>query len=494
VTQPPAPPDPLQPDLPSPPTASPRPEPLVRGFLFADLRGYTAFVERAGDAAAAELLERYRGLVRGVVAEQAGAEIRTEGDSFYVVFPSPSAAVRAGLALVERAAADATDHPSDPIVVGVGIHAGESAETGEGYVGSAVNLAARICSVARSGEVLVSATVRSLARTSLPVSYASRGRPALKGVSEPVELFAVTPATGAPGIPAPSASRLAPPASTRARAGLVGLGAGVVVLAVVGIAALSGGPGGSGGPSPSPSAGASGGVVGSGDPTASAGASGAASGSPGPAAFKTGPLDAGTYRTTRFQPGLTFTLPDGWTGLDEMANWFVLGPTDDPTRASSELFPFRIGERVTVMRPSVGLSPCVAFTIPLTGEFHRPPGAMTVELPRGREGLAGWARSNPTLIMGEPEAGSIGAFDSIRYDVALSQSCGLPPTQRVEIFSFLEHSIAPKNYVMHSVDGTSWHLLEIDGQALVIAIESPGDHEAFERRARSILSTLRPTQ
>jgi class 3 adenylate cyclase len=459
----------------------------VRGFLFADLRGYTAFVERAGDAAAAVLLERYRTLVRAVVAEQAGAEIRTEGDSFYVVFPSPSAAVRAGLDLVARAAADAADHPSDPIVVGVGIHAGESAETAEGYVGSAVNLAARICAVARAGEVLVSDTVRSLTRTSLPVAYTSRGRPTLKGVGEVVELYAVTPTSGALGA-VPVGRGPAVPTSPRARAGLIGLGAGVVVLAVVGIAALSGGPGGSA--SPSPSAGASGGVGSS--PSALLDAS--ATGSPGPLAFKTGPLDAGTYRTTKFQPGLTFTLPDGWSGLDEMANWFVLGPTDDPTRASSELFPFRIGERVTVMRPSVGLSPCVAFTIPLTGEFRRPPGAMTVELPRGREGLAGWARSNPTLNMGEPEAGSIGAFDSIRYDVALSQSCGLPPTQRVEIFSFLEHSIAPKNYVMHSVDGTSWHLLEIDGQALVIAIESPGDHEAFERRARSILSTLRPTQ
>jgi hypothetical protein len=72
----------------------------TRGFLFCDLRGYTAFVEAHGDRAAAELLERYRAIVRTAVARAAGAEIRTEGDGFYIVFPSASPAVRCGLEIV----------------------------------------------------------------------------------------------------------------------------------------------------------------------------------------------------------------------------------------------------------------------------------------------------------------------------------------------------------------------------------------------------------
>ena len=55
-------------------------------------------------SAAADLLEHYRELVRGRVALFGGAEIRTEGDSFYVVFDSVSQAVRCGLAIVEGAA------------------------------------------------------------------------------------------------------------------------------------------------------------------------------------------------------------------------------------------------------------------------------------------------------------------------------------------------------------------------------------------------------
>src|SRR3712207_58371 len=129
-----------------------RADSLTRGFLFADLRGYTEYVERHGGEAAARLLARYRELVRAQVARFRGAEIKTEGDSFYVVFPSVSAAVRAGLAILDDARAASAADPEQPIRVGIGVHAGETVETAEGYVGSPVNIAARLCSLARAGE------------------------------------------------------------------------------------------------------------------------------------------------------------------------------------------------------------------------------------------------------------------------------------------------------------------------------------------------------
>jgi len=168
---------------------------LTRGFLFADLRDYTRFVESHGDQAAAELLTRYRLLVREVIARSLGAEIQTEGDSFYVVFTSASAAVNGGLAILEAAAA-AGSRPGDvAIKVGVGVHAGETAETPEGFVGSAVNLAARICALAGPGELLVSDTVHGLTRTFLAVQFVPRGRRRLKGIAEPVLVYRVLPPT-----------------------------------------------------------------------------------------------------------------------------------------------------------------------------------------------------------------------------------------------------------------------------------------------------------
>ena len=162
----------------------------TNGFLFSDLRDYTQFVERHGDRAAAALLEAYRGLVRATVADFGGAEIKTEGDSFYVVFPSASSAVQCGLAILDAAAAHERESGT-PIRVGIGVHAGETVETDEGYVGSAVNVAARVCSQAKAGELLVTDTVRALTRTFLPVRFVDRRSRRLKGISEAVTLYRV---------------------------------------------------------------------------------------------------------------------------------------------------------------------------------------------------------------------------------------------------------------------------------------------------------------
>jgi branched-chain amino acid transport system substrate-binding protein len=195
---------------------------ITRGFLFADLRGYTDFVEQRGAAAAAELLTRYRALAREAIGRFGGAEIKTEGDSFYVVFDSVSSAVRCGLAIV----ADARE-ADEAIRVGIGVHAGETIEADGGYVGSAVNIAARICAQAGAGEVLVSETVRALTSSLLPVTFRSRGRRQLKGIADPIELFAVAEATEWP--PAPRRRRLSRPA----RVALIG-GALVLLAAAVG--------------------------------------------------------------------------------------------------------------------------------------------------------------------------------------------------------------------------------------------------------------------
>jgi class 3 adenylate cyclase len=57
--------------------------------------------------------------------------------------------------------------------------------------GGAVNIASRVAGEAGAGETLVSATVRDLARTSAGVAFEDRGERALKGVGEPVRVWAV---------------------------------------------------------------------------------------------------------------------------------------------------------------------------------------------------------------------------------------------------------------------------------------------------------------
>jgi len=205
----------------------------TRGFLFADLREYTRFVESHGDQAAAELLSRFRLLVREVIGRFDGAEIRTEGDSFYVVFSSASAAVNGGLAILDAAAAAGGEPGTGAIHVGVGVHAGETAETPEGFVGSAVNLAARICALARPGELLVSDTVHGLTRTFLSVQFVPRGRRRLKGIADPVLLYRVLPSTGVRAVRSRSGARW-----RRERSGVLvaaAVGLPLVLLAAVAV-------------------------------------------------------------------------------------------------------------------------------------------------------------------------------------------------------------------------------------------------------------------
>ncbi|MEO8229527.1 MAG: adenylate/guanylate cyclase domain-containing protein [Chloroflexota bacterium] len=203
----------------------------THGFLFADLRGYTGLVEGRGALAASQLLERYRTLTRQVVAEHGGAEIKTEGDSFYVVLPSASGAVRCGLALV-AACAQPPDR-GELIRVGVGIHAGEAIAHEGGYVGSAVNIAARVCSVAGPGQLLATATVRELTRSVVDARFVALGRKSLKGIADPVDLFRVQP-TGSLAVPVTRLTRLRPVGSrTTAIAAPLGLLAAAAAIVLV---------------------------------------------------------------------------------------------------------------------------------------------------------------------------------------------------------------------------------------------------------------------
>ena len=73
----------------------------------------------------------------------------------------------------------------------LGVHAGDVIREGNNVFGGAVNIAARIASASAPGEVLVSETVRSLARTSAGVTFEDRGEHTLKGVGDPVRVWVV---------------------------------------------------------------------------------------------------------------------------------------------------------------------------------------------------------------------------------------------------------------------------------------------------------------
>ncbi|HVR88447.1 MAG TPA: AAA family ATPase [Candidatus Limnocylindria bacterium] len=163
----------------------------TRTFLFSDLRDYTRFVETHGDEAARTLIEDYRRIVRAEIGKHEGAEIKTEGDSFYVVFTNARAAMACGTGLLRDADRYSAEHASRPMRIGVGIHAGEPLPHEGQYVGSAVIVAARLAQSAKAGELLITDLVRGLLpRQGLP-QLEERTDLALKGIEEQPRIFAV---------------------------------------------------------------------------------------------------------------------------------------------------------------------------------------------------------------------------------------------------------------------------------------------------------------
>ena len=78
------------------------------------------------------------------------------GDEALAVFDSARQALRAASDLQERFVQETVADPSLPLAVGIGLDAGEAVPVDGGYRGGALNLAARLCSLAGPGEVLVS--------------------------------------------------------------------------------------------------------------------------------------------------------------------------------------------------------------------------------------------------------------------------------------------------------------------------------------------------
>jgi predicted ATPase/class 3 adenylate cyclase len=156
-------------------------------FLFTDIEGSTRLAERLGTAAWSELLEAHQAILRAAFGASGGHEIKTEGDSFFVVFRSARAAVGATVT-AQRTLAGYAWPVDAPVHVRMGLHTGEGVLMPDAdYVGIDVHRAARVAAAGHGGQVLVSATTRALVEGSLPadVTILDLGEHRLKDLSRP---------------------------------------------------------------------------------------------------------------------------------------------------------------------------------------------------------------------------------------------------------------------------------------------------------------------
>jgi predicted ATPase/class 3 adenylate cyclase len=129
-------------------------------LLFTDIEGSTQLLHRLGSLYAG-LLEHHRRLLREVFTRFGGREVDTQGDAFMVAFQGAHDAVNAAAEMQRRLAAEPWPDGAE-VRVRIGVHTGQPERGSEGYVGIDVVRAARICSVAHGGQVVLSEATREI--------------------------------------------------------------------------------------------------------------------------------------------------------------------------------------------------------------------------------------------------------------------------------------------------------------------------------------------
>ncbi len=157
---------------------------VLATVLFTDIVGSTARAEQLGDYRWHNLLDAHHTTVRRELARCRGKEVKSLGDGFLATFDGPARAVRCACAIAEAV------RPLD-IQIRSGLHTGEIEITDHDVQGIAVHIASRVSALAGPGEVLVSRTVKDLVAGS-GLRFDERGRHSLKGLQEPMDLYAAS--------------------------------------------------------------------------------------------------------------------------------------------------------------------------------------------------------------------------------------------------------------------------------------------------------------
>jgi class 3 adenylate cyclase len=155
---------------------------VLTTVLFTDTVGSTQRAAALGDNHWRSLLDSHDDVVRDLLQQYRGREIKTTGDGFLVAFDGPARAIRCADAIVGVVR-------EIDLEVRAGIHTGECEMRGDDLGGLAVHIASRVGSLAGEGEVLVSGTVRDLVVGS-GIEFDDRGEHELKGVPGSWKLFA----------------------------------------------------------------------------------------------------------------------------------------------------------------------------------------------------------------------------------------------------------------------------------------------------------------
>ena len=152
-------------------------------ILMADLSGYTALTETHGSVAAADLIDKYIGIVENCLVGDSKLHERT-GDEIMIVSDSPDFLLATALMIGKN-----TSNEENFLEVHGGLHYGKVLMRANSYFGSAINLTSRIAAKANAGTFWCSEEyVNALSDKSL-FTLKSKGNHPFKNISKEKEVF-----------------------------------------------------------------------------------------------------------------------------------------------------------------------------------------------------------------------------------------------------------------------------------------------------------------
>jgi class 3 adenylate cyclase len=158
--------------------------------MFTDMVGSTSLTQTWGDEVAQQVVRAHNRIVRDALNTYGGKEVKHTGDGIMASFPTTSNGVEAAIFIQQKAAIHNNSNAELPLLLKIGINAGEPIAEDDDLFGSTVQLAARIVDKAASEEIYVSEIVRGIC-AGKDFKFSNQGGFEMKGFSEPITLFEV---------------------------------------------------------------------------------------------------------------------------------------------------------------------------------------------------------------------------------------------------------------------------------------------------------------
>ncbi len=163
----------------------------LSAVMFSDMVGYSSLAQR-DEALALELLEKQRSVLRACLILHKGKEVKTMGDGFLVEFASALDAVKCAFSIQNALhESNVSIQPEKRIVLRIGIHVGEVIHSDADVYGDAVNVASRMETLAKPGEICITQQVYDHIKNKVQLEVEYVGRRSLKNIETPVDVYSI---------------------------------------------------------------------------------------------------------------------------------------------------------------------------------------------------------------------------------------------------------------------------------------------------------------